>query len=243
MIHIVFPRESKDSNDGFNEFGMESIKRFNFERYELFNPEDGLPHSIFDKLNAFRDMIIQQNLDDNDIVIFSHADVKILDPFIETKLNSLFSKKPNIGLVGVIGSKIITSNGGWWLSDYSNHLGRVIQGYNDNTYKELSRGIGYSEDIVTVDGCFFCVRMKTLKQIKFRDDVYQDTYHFYDMSYCIDVIENGWDICVADILVQHKSEGPLSEKWHITKQTFIKNVIERGYEFPIDKKQIVGKRK
>jgi hypothetical protein len=82
-----------------------------------------------------------------------------------------------------------------------------------------------------------------LKQVNFRDDIYQGTYHFYDVSYCIDVIESGWDVCVADILIEHKSEGPLSENWHITKDIFIKNMYDRGYTFPIDKNQIINKRK
>ena len=53
------------------------------------------------------------------------------------------------------------------------------------------------------------------------------------------VLESGYDLAVADILVQHASEGPLNENWNINKSKFLTKWKNKGYTFPVDKKQFL----
>lgn len=185
------------------------------------------------------------NFGDNDIFLFVHEDVKIHDSLIFMKLQSLFSIKPNVGVVGMIGTKLFPAAGGWWLSDYKYHLGRLIQGKpgsNGEEVFEMSRGVGFSDNMVSVDGFCFAVRGTVLNTVSFDYQYYPGSYHFYDVDFCFSALENGWDIAVADILCEHKSEGPLGPEWYKNRDRFIEKWIKKGYTFPITKQSFRDKK-
>ena len=97
---------------------------------------------LFKKYNLGIQKHIEQGLADNDILVFCHADVKILDEDFEAKLQYAFEKLPNVGLAGVIGSTQIHATGGWWLCDHALHRGRLMQHGENGEVFELSRQAG-----------------------------------------------------------------------------------------------------
>jgi len=73
--------------------------------------------SIFD---AYENGIDKLQADPNDIVILCHDDIKILtDPIVFTSLLKEKLSKPNVGFVGVAGTKILSRDErvlDWWTS-------------------------------------------------------------------------------------------------------------------------------
>ena len=114
-------------NDNFNGFLSESIK--NYDHEFVWNDEAG---SIFEKYNIGVSRLIQNGLNDDDIVCFCHADVKILDPDFDEKIKYAFEKIEMLGVAGVIGATELHETAGWWLSDQSLHRGHLMQWVDDN---------------------------------------------------------------------------------------------------------------
>ena len=236
MIKMIVARVGKeDKSDKFDDYLGPSMKNFtNIPMLEIFNSDND---SMFAKYNRG---IKSFDVQDDDIIVFCHADVKILDPNFDKKLEIIFKKKKNVGLVGMIGTTQFPLAGGWWLCDHSLHRGHLIQGMPGSDGKKtfhMNRKTGYFEDLVSVDGFCFAVRGKVAKEIPFDETTYPNSYHFYDCDMSLSVLEKGWDIAVADILLEHSSEGPLPSSWHQNKLKFIKKWQDKGYVFPINKGQ------
>jgi len=191
--------------------------------------------SIFKKYNNALD---KMEINDDDVIVFLHDDIEIRDEHIEKKLELYFKYRPNVGIAGVIGTNLFDRSGGWWLSNrmiYSR--GRIIQGFDNGTEHPMIEVGGMDDsDIVSVDGCILFIKGSVAKYFRFDNNTY-DGYHFYDVDTCFSLMEQGWHVGIIDILVKHDSEGPLSESWISDRDKFIKKWEDKGYIFPITKKQ------
>ncbi len=232
MIKLVVAR---GPNDKFEDYLEPSLK--NFPDIDWVQVENGENDSIFKKYNRG---VNHLKPEDNDIVVFCHADVKILDSNFCKKLQLIFDKKKDIGVLGLIGTVEFPLAGGWWIGDHSLHRGHLIQGMPGSDGKKtyhMVRKIGYFDDLISVDGFCFCVRGSVVKQNPFDEITYPNAYHFYDIDYCISVLEMGYKIAVADILMEHSSEGPMPESWYTNKIRFIEKMTGKGYSFPLTNSQ------
>ena len=111
MIKYVVARYENDSYDSFLK---EYIDSNNIPALMIDNSLDG-NDSIYKKYNTGIQYYVERGLDDNDILVFCHADVKILDPDFVEKVEYAFQNIPKLGVAGVIGSTILTETAGWWL--------------------------------------------------------------------------------------------------------------------------------
>lgn len=193
-------------------------------------------NSIFSKYNLAIDSIKDI---ENKIVIFVHEDIKLnnLD-YSEVIVRACFNQVPTLGVLGVYGVNSYVEQGGWWMCNRKmNATGRIVQGLpNGSFFLMQDNPKGFVDDLVMVDGCYMAIRGSLLKQQRFAA---MDGYHFYDASYCISVIENT-DYTVGvntDILVTHKSEGPVGEAWSTSRDSYI-NKLKEKYEFPITVEKI-----
>ena len=187
--------------------------------------------SIFEKYNKGVELC-----KDSDVIVFMHDDVEIVDENTEKKLEMVFSSFPNIGIIGIIGTKVFNAAGGWWMCRRGvDTVGHIIQGYPDGRFSHMVDKIGFSKEMVSVDGCFFAVRASafTSGKIKFDEDF--TGYHHYDCDICFQALEKGYDIAVADIAVKHASEGPLTNGWNLNRDLLIEKWELKGYTFPITK--------
>lgn len=231
MIKFIVARHNDKIMKSYLEPSLEIIK----EPIRLFDVYDGPTlNSMFKKYN---EGIKQANPQDDDILVFVHEDVKILDENFCKKLQLVFNKKPDVGLIGIVGTKELVENG-WWINDYKHHVGHWIQEFENGSTKHMIRKISFDSEMVAVDGCCFAVRGKVAKQVKFLENEFPGYYHFYDYSYCISVLEAGWKVAVADISILHKSEGALPKEWHEAKDIFCRLMVSKGYKFPITLEQI-----
>lgn len=232
MIHFIV---AINNDKIFESYLKSSISKFVSEKVSCIGIHNSPElNSMFTKYNFG---IQQANPQDDDILIFVHEDVKIIDENLIPKLEMIFSKKPKVGLVGIVGTKELCSEG-WWSNDYKHHVGHWIQEYDNGTQKHMVRKIGFDENMLVVDGCFFAVRGKVAKEVKFLEELYPKSFHFYDYSYCVSVLEAGWKVAVADIKILHKSEGPLSANWNDARRIFHNNLYSKGYKLPLTLEQI-----
>lgn len=191
-------------------------------------------NSIFKKYNTGVSTTLENNRT-CDIICFMHDDVTILDANFEKKAQMVFDRFPNIGILGVIGTKVFNALGGWWTCDRrSETMGHIMQGHPDGSVEHMIDCVGFSKDMITVDGCCFFIRSSLFMDSKIRfDDRVFNGYHFYDADICIQAKIAGYDVAVADILIQHASEGPLSKDWQDSRIKFINKWVDRGYNFPL----------
>lgn len=234
MIKFILARYE---NDGFEQFFNQSKFKGNHPVVHISNDhmiQNNLPNGIFEKYNIGIGYYIEQGLDDNDIVVFCHADVKILDEAFEEKLEYAFSRL-NTDVAGIIGATELHETCGWWLSDASLHRGHLMQWKNETDSYHMTRVIGNFQKMTVVDGLFMAVRGSLLKKLKFDSNTFQASYDFYDYDFCLEAKRLGSDVSVLDILVEHKSNGSgiYKESWEANKQIFIEKWKNLGYSFPI----------
>lgn len=233
MIRFVVARYENDSYDSF-------LKEYTEKNHPdtalmVFNRDDN--DSIYKKYNTGIQHYVERGLDDNDILVFCHADVKILDPDFVEKVEYAFQNIPKLGVAGVIGSTILTETAGWWLSDQAHHKGHLMQ-WIDNDEKNkyhMIREVTNNIDMAVVDGLIMFVRGSLAKTLRFDENTYPQSYDFYDYDYCLHTLELGWRVGVLDVLVEHKSAGSgiYKDSWAKNKEIFLNKWRGRGYQFPI----------
>lgn len=232
MIHYVIPTKGNASKLVLSISNLSTNSKIHIESGN---------ENIFQKYN---NALEKMEINDNDVVVFLHDDIEIRDENIEKKLELYFKYKPNVGMAGVIGTNLFSSEGGWWLCNrmiYSR--GRIIQGFENGTEHSMIEFGGMNDsDVVSIDGCIMFMKGEIAKYFRFDNNTY-DGYHFYDVDTCFSLMEQGWHVGIIDILVKHDSEGPISPNWHINKDKFIKKWEEKGYIFPITKNQFKNLKK
>ena len=161
----------------------------------------------------------------NDIVLFCHDDLKFDTRNWGRKLLNHFKRSPEYGIIGVAGTRYLSSTGRWW-EDFSKMHGVV---YHEDGGKRwltrYSRDIGNGlDDVVLVDGLFFAINKKILKH-KFNSDV--DGFHFYDVDFCFSNYLEGVRIGVCfDIKITHLSIGRTNDEWEENRKVFAEKYKE-----------------
>ena len=231
MIKFVVARYEKD---GFENFLGQSLEQYKFPSQYITNEEAS---SIYQKYNLGIERWKNVGLEDEDILVFCHADVKILDEHFEEKLNYAFQKNPNLAVAGIIGSKTLDEQGGWWLTSVENHKGHLIQWTDENEGNkyDLNRGEGNHFDMCVLDGLCLFVRGSYAKNNRFDEETFVNSYNFYDYDYCLMALENKMNVGVLDILLEHKSAGYgiYEHDWISNKDKFIQKWKNKGYVFPL----------
>ena len=227
-LKIVIARHDDNS---FNEYLKPCLQRFkdndSVKIAEIFNESED---SIFKKYNRGIDLL---EVEDDDVFCFIHEDVRILDKYFLEKIKLIFDSKKDIGVLGLIGTKLFPEQGGWWLTDHKYHFGHLMQGLPNAPTYHMSRGVGFADDLVSVDGFCFFLSSEFVKNYRFDDLSYKQAYHFYDVDTCFSALESKFKVAVADILLEHKSEGPMPQSWHVTKEKFISKWGSKGLKFPV----------
>ena len=164
--------------------------------FDIKNVTNEEANSIYSKYNVGVRYWEQNGLKDDDVVVFCHADVKLVDKDLEEKILYAFDQNQHLGVAGVIGTKELTEDGGWWLSDITNHRGHLLQWVDEeekNKY-HLSRGEGNHFDMCVVDGLCMFVKGHIAKNLKFDEAYYPNSYNFYDYDFCLSVLGCGYSI-------------------------------------------------
>lgn len=176
--------------------------------YELIIIDNSENHySIFEAYNLGIDKSVGEYL------CFIHDDILFHTQNWGLILNNIFDKNPNIGLIGVAGSKIKTKMpSAWWDTPEDCNLTHIIQHDRNRKKKFHNDGFGLENnvDVVVIDGVFMAFRKDN--RIKFNTKL--KGFHTYDLNLCFECKKNGYDIIVTNqILLEHFSSGEINEEW------------------------------
>jgi len=227
----------------FQMFAEPSMKKIGVQALQVFDKDKEKPENIFKKYNAGIEAAMKTELKDDDIIVFIHEDLGIVDNLFKEKVELIFSEKPEVAIIGIAGAIEITDRGGWWMTTPDKMRGHLLQGKEGSGHGEgfhLQKGaIGYFDDLVCVDGCIMITKGKFIKEGLAFDDKTFDSSDFYDLDFCFRAQEMGYKIVVADILVYHQSSGMgvFNDAWKESKDRFIKKWSDKGLVMPFTRDQ------
>ena len=242
MVYFII---SQNNDEIFKNYLVPGLQQWEIKSCVCTDSVPGVTESIFQKYNAGIERLITNvdcdRLKDEDVVAFCHEDVKLLDPYLIQKVEMLFAERGDIGLCGVAGTTEIGESGAWWHAKPEKLRGHLIQ-ENGAAATHLVKGpVGFFDDLVAVDGlCFFIRGSLLINGLRFDQNTY-DGFDFYDIDTCLTVLEKGFKIGCADILLQHRSIGDVSKKggWYTAKERFIKKWKDKKLAFPITQKTFI----
>jgi hypothetical protein len=232
MIYFVV---AKNNQKTFKEYLMPGLDKHGIKCCVASDDYEGQHQSIFIKYNQSIEALIKNGLKENDIVVFSHEDVKLIDDHLVEKFEMVFEEKKDVGLIGVVGASKLNDTCRWWSNQVQDMRGHIIQENNTQNHHLIKGIVGYSDDLIVVDGLIFAIRADLFLKYNLRfDQENYDGFHFYDIDICCQILEKKLKIAVADILVLHKSIGDVSKNddWAKNKDVFVKKWTGK-YKFPL----------
>lgn len=230
MIKYVI---AKNDDKIFENYILKHLCSVENENYLIVTNEMG--NSIFEKYNYGIKYFKSVGLKNEDVICFVHEDIRVHDLYFEKKVNMVFENRPDIGILGVIGTTNFVSEGGWWFSKRPEETrGQILQDRPDlDKPFHMIEYKGFFDDLVSVDGCCFFMSGKMANTYQFDEETY-DGYHFYDVDVSFGALEMGYKVAVADILVEHASEGQLPISWFNNKKRFFEKWTRKGLTFPVN---------
>lgn len=130
---------------------------------------------------------------DGDIQIYLHQDVFITNPYFLYDISKIFEKDDAIGMIGVVGSKILPQDATMW---HGKRVGAIYSASDVDTSHVANRlepasDEKHFEEVEVLDGLL----LVSNRQITFRCDLF-DGWDFYDLSACMEHRRNGYKIVV-----------------------------------------------
>jgi hypothetical protein len=97
-IKFIIPRHNDQK---FQVFAEASMKKINSQCLQVFDKDKAKPENIFKKYCAGIEAAAQNGgINDDDIIVFMHEDVGIVDNLFKEKLELVFAEKPEVAVVG-----------------------------------------------------------------------------------------------------------------------------------------------
>jgi hypothetical protein len=235
---IICRKANQESEINYKTYLEPSLQKLQVQVFQAITQEGKPEESVTKKYNAILQALNERNLfDDRDILVFCEEDVNIVDNYFMEKINMVFDQKPNVSIVGVLGTTEINQNVEWWMNNQDKLRGHILQntGEGSNKAQHLIKGqIGFHENVVAIDRCIMMVRASVIKNIKFDEDICQD--ELFNIDFCVQALQQGHSIAVADILV-YKNGMPKNNEndpvWNETKTKLLKKWMEKGLQIPI----------
>ncbi len=140
-----------------------------------------------------------------DIVLFMHNDLVIDEDNFDIYVKYLFATKPELGLLGFLGSDEVAKNGGKGYGTTSNYEAKTYH-FRDKTFTGTdpltygSRYDGYTNAAI-LDGLAMAFRRSAWQKIGFRPDFPPNHYH--DRLIPLQIIEAGYKVGVLGIACDH----------------------------------------
>lgn len=140
-----------------------------------------------------------------DNLCFMHDDISFKTTDWGTKVEKMLEDE-SIGIVGVIGSYIMTKDYGYW-DMMAPYITGFVMGEKDgvvandgDAYNDYTGGEG---NVVILDGMWLCCSKRIFDKICFDEQTYMG-FHMYDMDICMQSLVAGYkNMIVRDIVMQH----------------------------------------
>jgi GR25 family glycosyltransferase involved in LPS biosynthesis len=204
-----------------------STRQHNPELISYFRKSSGNPkNQVIEKINngefnlsQVYNQIIEES--ENDIVVLCHDDIYFDTNNWSTKLEKLFEKNPDYGIIGMAGTTHMPKSGMWW-EDRTKMYGIVNHESGGKKWEsKYSESFPNSpKEVVIVDGVFIAVNKKKLIS-NFDESV--AGFHLYDVNFCFKNFLSGVKIGVTtNIRITHKSVGMTNDQWETNRIQFVK---------------------
>jgi hypothetical protein len=154
-----------------------------------------------------------------DYILFIHDDVFIHTQDFGRILLNL--DVPNLGVLGIAGSKIKTEIASpWWISTNVSAADGInyqynLQHFTNSEIKKINEGFNKEnqvEEVVLVDGVLLFTTSENCLVNPF-DEKYK-SFHFYDLDFSMSLYKSGKINYVTNsILIEHYSAGSLNKDW------------------------------
>ena len=154
----------------------------------------------------------------NNIVVFCHDDIIFDTKNWGRKLDSIFKKNPEYGIIGIAGTTDLIDGQWWKLKESMNGIvSHKHEGRKWTNYYSKDQGNDIT-DMVVLDGLFFAIDKNKIKHT-FDEDF--DGFHFYDLSFCFPNYLDGVKIgLTTKIRLTHLSIGQTNQQWEEHKLKF-----------------------
>ncbi len=172
-----------------------------FAECELYLRQQELPIGYELEIMAIRDAEsifaayeYARSISNNRYKIYMHQDVYLTYRKCIYKMLETFWMEPNIGMLGLVGSKIIPHSGIWWEQKGNSQYGKVLQGGDIPEYIEIIGGIPMEkpfQEVAALDGFF----LMTQYDLSWRNDLFSG-WHFYDISQSMEYRRNGYKVAI-----------------------------------------------
>lgn len=166
-----------------------------------------------------------------DILCFLHEDLIMQTKNWGATVEQHFREKPEMGMLGVVGSHVVPSQGDWRVGYARHHVlsfiqriptfGKQAKYMTKHTVDGISSNM---TEVATLDGVWFCIPQRLFNEHKlYFDDQTFDSFHVYDLDISMQVLQAGMKLYLCDdILLEHFSEGNYSTGFLTSLQKFQK---------------------
>ena len=162
------------------------------------------------------------SLEDDDVIVFLHDDVKILSNVNDfCKYLSLCNTR-DTGFLCLAGCTFLGYDGIWWNArSIGASRGFVFQGKNDISMS--ANPFGQHGQIICGDGCFLACSYRTLKKVGLEQPSYlKSGWDFYDIDLTFRAHLMGLNNYTVPIICRHESDGQMRKEWYDARQAFLR---------------------
>jgi glycosyltransferase involved in cell wall biosynthesis len=160
------------------------------------------------------------NESENDIIVLIHDDIYFDTNNWSSKIEKLFERNSDYGILGMAGTTKVPKSGMWW-EDRSKMFGIVNHENNgkkwESKYSDSLQNL--IKGVVIVDGVFIAISKSKIKNL-FDESV--PGFHMYDVNFCLNNFLNDVKIgVITNVRITHKSIGMTNDSWENNRKTFV----------------------
>ncbi|MED3549816.1 glycosyltransferase [Cytobacillus praedii] len=123
--------------------------------------------------------------------VYLHQDVFIINRNFISDVLDVFQQDKKIGLLGMVGAKVLPTNGIWW--EAHEKFGKV---YDSHTGSMELLSFNYPTDDIEYVQAIDGLMMVTQYDIPWREEIF-DGWHFYDISQSVEFLKNGYKVAIS----------------------------------------------
>lgn len=215
-IHAVICTRSSDLTRTTQEL-LDTLSSFGVETKVMVNQS-----SIFD---AYKKGLDKCNAAGNDIIVFCHDDIELLDSKAEFIAKLAVCVNPKVGIVGPAGTTLLGRDAIWW--DHQRwqaglHSGAVY--HRDKAGTTYPTEYGPHRQVVALDGLFLAAQKDVWEAVGLsKPEFFEGKWDFYDIYYTTRAHSLGYENQTIPLQIIHHSGGELvgRDSWFLNKSAFI----------------------
>lgn len=201
-----------------NKYLISSLKNLKTDKETIFEIRFN-EVSMAIGLNKIIDKAIEQKVD---YLFLLHHDIEIIEQSLFKVCEEILDKFVNVGIVGAIGGKHLTSMA-WWES--KEKYGRIYWDKFDFDQSPDFKKIFSEVDVL--DGCFLAIKRDLFYKLKFNERI--PHFHGYDFDYCLQARNLGYKSVALPLEIRHYADlGFKSEKEFLFYETLRRNLFNSG---------------